>query len=264
LSRFDEGGGLLWDLEFLVDDSARRVAAFGRPAGIVGMALGLLQWARQHLHPLHPLQKLTSWKSTKDLVNSVSAMVKQATAKTGIKPHPLIVGALGRCGKGASWFAAQCDIKVAEWDLPETKGGGPFPQLLKHEIVVNAIYLSEKIPPFLTLDLIRSSDRRLSVFVDVSCDFTNPNNPFPIYNQGTTLDEPVLSVLKADETNHSLPLDVIAIDHLPALIPVESSQAFSADLLPHLALLQQENGHKAPVWQRAEQLFSQKVAAAKA
>jgi hypothetical protein len=62
--------GLLWDLEYLVDDNGRRVAAFGRPAGLVGeclarcvwgtaadvcppvrsgMALGLLQWAHRQL-----------------------------------------------------------------------------------------------------------------------------------------------------------------------------------------------------------------------
>lgn len=34
------GGGFLWDLEFLTDDRGRRVAAFGRSAGVVGMALG--------------------------------------------------------------------------------------------------------------------------------------------------------------------------------------------------------------------------------
>lgn len=44
-----QGGGKLWDLEFLVDEQGRRVAAFGRPAGVAGMAVGLLNWAAQQL-----------------------------------------------------------------------------------------------------------------------------------------------------------------------------------------------------------------------
>lgn len=41
LKRFHEGNGTLLDLEFLVDDNGRRVAAFGRSAGFIGMAVGL-------------------------------------------------------------------------------------------------------------------------------------------------------------------------------------------------------------------------------
>ncbi len=33
LKRFQNGSGSLLDLEFLVDDKGRRIAAFGRPAG---------------------------------------------------------------------------------------------------------------------------------------------------------------------------------------------------------------------------------------
>lgn len=42
LSRFKNGSGTLYDLEFLVNENGRRVAAFGRAAGTVGMAIGAL------------------------------------------------------------------------------------------------------------------------------------------------------------------------------------------------------------------------------
>jgi saccharopine dehydrogenase (NAD+, L-lysine forming) len=45
LSRFQRGGGTLLDLEFLVNDKNRRVAAFGYHAGFAGAALGLETWA---------------------------------------------------------------------------------------------------------------------------------------------------------------------------------------------------------------------------
>ena len=31
-----QAGGKLWDMEFLVDDNGRRIAAFGKSAGAVG------------------------------------------------------------------------------------------------------------------------------------------------------------------------------------------------------------------------------------
>jgi saccharopine dehydrogenase (NAD+, L-lysine-forming) len=49
-------------------------------------------------------------------------------------------------------------------------------------------------------------------------------------------------------------LSVIAIDHLPTLLPRESSEAFCSDLLPSLKLL----GKSDAVWQRAENLFKEK------
>ena len=49
-----------------------------------------------------------------------------------------------------------------------------------------------------------------------------------------------------------------AIDHLPSLLPAESSEAFSADLLPSLLEIKNRSTH--PVWQRAEKVFHEKVA----
>jgi hypothetical protein len=62
-------------------------------------------------------------------------------------------------------------------------------------------------------ELIRHSNRRLSVVVDMSCDTANPNNPLPIYSSYTTFDKPTLRVL-----SHPSPLDIIAIPTLPSLV----------------------------------------------
>ena len=53
-------------------------------------------------------------------------------------------------------------------------------------------------------------------------------------------------------------LSVISIDHLPSALPRESSEAFSAALLPSLMAL--KDREVTPVWQGAEDLFNQKVA----
>ena len=80
--------------------------------------------------------------------------------------------------------------------MDETAKGGPFQEILDVDIFVNCIYLSSKIPSFVTHEQINAagSGRRLRVIVDVSCDTTNPFNPIPIYNVNTTFKEPTVPV----------------------------------------------------------------------
>lgn len=89
---------------------------------------------------------------------------------------------------------------------------------------------------------------------DVSCDTTNPHNPIPVYTKNTTFTDPTVAV----ELGQGGPLSVISIDHLPSLLPRESSEAFSNDLLPYLKQL--NDWRNAEVWARAEKLFQSKVA----
>lgn len=56
------------------------------------------------------------------------------------------------------------------------------------------------------------------------------------------------------------PLSVISIDHLPTLLPRESSEQFSHDLLP--SLLEFPKRQSARVWTDAEKLFREKLAEA--
>jgi saccharopine dehydrogenase (NAD+, L-lysine-forming) len=167
----------------------------------------------------------------------------------------MVMGAKGRCGSGACDFARAAGIsndKLMEWDMEETKAGGPFDEILKHEIFVNCIYLSTPIPPFLTKEMLDHETKKLSVISDVSCDATNPHNPIPVYFGATTFDDPLIKV----ETKSS-PVDVIAIDHLPTLVPREASDRFAMDLLP--TLLQLPNRKESQVWKDAENLYRAKA-----
>lgn len=74
--------------------------------------------------------------------------------------------------------------------------------------------------------------RKLSVLVDVSCDTTNPHNPLPFCNVSTTFDKPTFDVVAGEKV-----LSCVTIDHLPTLLPLESSQHFARDLLPTIMLL---------------------------
>jgi len=256
LARFPAGNGTLYDLEFLQDESGRRVAAFGYYAGFAGAALGVWDWATRRISG-KPLGPIKPFKNENDLVNVIKADL--AKVPSGEVPSGMVIGALGRSGKGAVDCFRKLGVpenKILKWDMNETKKGGPFDEILDVDVFVNCIYLTKKIQPFLTLQQINAAKNpKLSVIVDVSADFTNPNNPVPVVSLGSSFPEPTYTVQGAT-TSH--PIDVVAIDHLPTLLPREASEFFSHDLLPSLRQL--KNRSQARVWTDAKNLFKHHVA----
>lgn len=260
LKAFANGKGTLYDLEYLVDEQGRRVAAFGYWAGFVGAAMAVLAWAGQTLGDTPSLTALQAWPDKDALVADVREQLTRAERHTdpvsgsssSAPPTALVIGALGRCGRGACELFQACDVPFTRWDQAETTSGGPFDDVLSHELLVNCVFVNSSHPPFTTLEHLQSSQRQLSVIADVSCDPTGEFNPLPIYDRCTTMDKPVARLLAASDSTP--PLDLIAIDHLPSLLPRESSEDFSKQMLPHLlALKQPDEG----VWQSAETVFQQ-------
>jgi len=95
LSRFYHGKGKLYDLEFLQDGSGRRVAAFGYHAGFAGAAAGALAVAAQKKG--EKLGQLNPYENEDAMVTSV----KESLGGSGKGVKALVIGALGRCGRGA-------------------------------------------------------------------------------------------------------------------------------------------------------------------
>ena len=96
LSRFHRGGGTLYDLEFLTDATGRRVAAFGFHAGFAGAATGALALAMERNG--RKLGHLAPFESEQAMLEEV----RQALGNNGGKGlKALVIGALGRCGRGA-------------------------------------------------------------------------------------------------------------------------------------------------------------------
>ncbi|KAK4101617.1 Formate/glycerate dehydrogenase catalytic domain-like protein [Parathielavia hyrcaniae] len=257
LARFPRGGGTLLDLEFLVDDRGRRVAAFGFHAGFAGAALALEVWAWQQNHT-EPFPGVESYPNEDALISDVKKAIDEGSQKTGRLPRVIVIGALGRCGSGAVSALQKAGLpeeNIVKWDMAETAKGGPFKEITDSDIFVNCIYLTSKIPNFVNFESLQVPDRKLSVVCDVSADTTSPFTPVPIYTIATTFDKPTVPV---EGLQDGPPLSVISIDHLPSLLPREASEAFSHDLLPHLLAL--NDWHNSPVWARAEKLFEEKVA----
>lgn len=277
LARFKRGGGKLYDLEFLEDANGRRVAAFGWHAGFAGAALGLVGLAEQLEGRV--LGKQEAYPNEHELLKVTrTAVATIRKHRSDGKVTSLVIGALGRCGRGAIDCLEKSGLRpeeIVRWDIQETSAkSGPYQEILDADLFVNCIYLSQKIPSFVDKPFLEQAGaaRRLGMVVDVSCDTTNPNNPLPIYSVNTTFDKPTVAV----ELPSPLPkLEVISIDHLPTLLPREASEQFSHDLLPSLLQLPYVTGAAGPeaakhareegtgaVWTRAEDLFYKHLAEA--
>ncbi len=89
-------------------------------------------------------------------------------------------------------------------------------------MLVNAVLATTLVPPFLREEDLDSPARRLRTLCDVTCDVGSPFNVLPVYDRTTDWTEPVRRLRKEP------PLDLIAIDNLPSLLPRESSADFSA------------------------------------
>ncbi|KAG5945638.1 hypothetical protein E4U59_005370 [Claviceps monticola] len=267
LGRFVAGKSTLYDLEFLVDSTGRRISAFGFHAGFTGAALGVKNWAWQLANPAKKLPAVSTFTDGKgyyvnetELVEQIRKDLEAGEKILGRKPTAFVLGALGRCGRGACDLFLKAGLpeeNITRWDLAETRDRqGPYEEIAQHDIFLNAIYLSEPIPPFVNNELLSKPGRKLSVVIDVSCDTTNPHNPIPIYSINTTFDSPTVAVNVKDDQN-STPLSVISIDHLPSMLPREASESFSEGLRESLLLLNDRKS--ARVWTDAEKLFHEKV-----
>jgi saccharopine dehydrogenase (NAD+, L-lysine-forming) len=242
LDRFKAGGGRLLDLEYLTDDSGRRVAAFGYWAGYAGAAVSLMCWmAQQQGKVMGPVRAVpTQAALLADLRGAMAGI-------TAPLPSALIIGALGRVGTGAADLCRDMGVGTTLWDMAETASGGPFPEILAHELFFNCILARPGTPVFVPASA-KTAERRLSVIGDIACDPDSDFSPIKVYDRVTTWDAPALRV-------HDAPvLDVTAIDNLPSLMPLESSADFAAQLLPHLA------APGSDVWARASKLFDQAIA----
>ena len=221
LERFRRGGGELLDVEYLTVDG-KRVVAFGFWAGYVGAALTVLRHRGLLEGGVGPM---TRADLDERLRTSAPAEPERA----------LVIGSRGRSGTGAVEALAVAGCALTRWDRADTLVLDK-PALLDHDLLVNCVVSLGPGGAFVTAEDV-AGPRRLRVVGDVTCDVTSPANKLPVNTAITTWDEPVR---RFGGDQH--PLDVIAIDNLPSLLPRESSETFSAELTPLLPDLADRSG----------------------
>ncbi|ANS79568.1 Saccharopine dehydrogenase [NAD+, L-lysine-forming] [Serinicoccus hydrothermalis] len=222
LERFRRGGGELLDVEYLTLDG-RRVVAFGFWAGYVGAALAVLRHRGLLDGAVAPMGR-----------EELDGQLRESA--DGHEPErALVIGSRGRSGRGAVEALELAGCAVTRWDRGDTVELDKA-ALLDHDILVNCVVSSTPQQPFVGPDDV-TAPRRLRTIGDVTCDVTSDNNLLPVNTAITTWPEPVRQVGTADA-----PLEVIAIDNLPSLLPLESSMSFSAELTPLLEDLAERRG----------------------
>jgi saccharopine dehydrogenase (NAD+, L-lysine-forming) len=205
LERFKISNSILYDFEYFVNSFNKRVISFGIYAGYVGAVLGLKHFYNQNL------LKLSEW-------NSYDSMINNVKINDYIRPLIGIIGHKGNCGTGVIEILQYFNLNYEIIDKNKENKGQ---YMKKFDILYNCICLNNSSTE-LWFDKSTIFTKKLLI-VDISCDYTKPNNPINIYDEATTFENPVYKY-----NNY---VDIIAINNLPSLLPKDSSMYFSKILL---------------------------------
>lgn len=220
MKRFTDGGGQLYDIEFLTNDDGRRVAAFGYWAGWMGAALG----AWRVLERRAGEDNLTKGVSVFEDQGGIVETLKTLAAKSDTKmPRAVVIGAKGRSGSGAVECLKAIGFKVTEWDKEETQNLDRD-KLLSHELLVNCVLMFGPGLLLANKAQLSAPTSNMQVISDVSCDPFSDFNPLPVYSEPTSWTDPLVKVAVNGD---GVPVEVTAIDNLPSLLPKSASIEFS-------------------------------------
>jgi len=219
LKVFRDSNSLLYDFEYFTDASEGRLIAFGWYAGLTGAALGLQEYVLRKKGST--LQRLHPWSSFTSLLASIPAVGQ---------PRIAVLGAKGRCGQGVCKVLDTLGLAYTVFYRESL-----IPELTAYDIVYNCILLDEG---YTRIWLSKTTIvAKPLIIVDISCDYSKPNNPLPLYSHATTWEHPVIQPIEH--------VSLIAIENLPSLLPKESSYHFS-ECLTDLFLQD-----KPEIWERA-------------
>lgn len=96
-----------------------------------GAALAIKNWALQ-LSQRSQLAPVESFPNEDALITNVKQTFAEGQVKAGRIPRVIVIGALGRCGRGAVDMCLKAGIpegNILKWDLAETAPGGPFKEV---------------------------------------------------------------------------------------------------------------------------------------
>jgi saccharopine dehydrogenase (NAD+, L-lysine-forming) len=207
LEKFKYSNSILYDLEYFIYPDNKRIITFSNYAGFVGTSLGIWQFYNKY-NNIKNISHLTYWNSFDDMYKFISTKIIN-----NIKIA--IIGSNGNCGSGVKHVLDLLSLKYTEFNKNSDKSS-----LTNYDIVYNCINLTEFIEPWFHKNTIFTKN---IVIVDISCDYTNIYNPIKIYDKSTNWINPVYS--------YSEFVDIIAIENLPSLLPIDSSIYFSRKII---------------------------------
>jgi alanine dehydrogenase len=198
------------DYEYMVDTSHKRVISFCAQSGKIGCYLALMAYHQRDQKVIIPFHE----GNYRTILYNMEK-----------KPRVLLIG-YGTAGKAAKVVMDELNITCTIWTRQHVPDKTV---ILDHDVLIHAIRLSDDttnhVPPFLVPDDL-NGQHRLSVICDITCDMGNPRNTLPLYTEYTTALHPVVPLTDS--------IDLIAINNLPSLEPMVSSDQFSAILVHYL------------------------------
>ena len=180
----------------------------------MGCYLGLLQYYNRKRN-LDNIINLEPFNSSSILINN-SHIITNYLKQNNIVPSIAIIGCNGRTGNGCIKLLKLLNLDYTGYTTEMSKN-----DLNNFNIILNCIHITKYIEPFITYNNLNSFTNT-DVVVDISCDYSHKYNPFPIYNRCSTFINPIIKVNN---------IDIIAIENLPSLLPIESSTVFSNKLV---------------------------------
>ena len=234
LNTFKNSQSIIYDFEYFTDGSGKRLLAFGKYAGNVGCTIGLLQFTEKNTNNAN-IKSLQPWSNKEIMLKSIMNYKTSASFFTNIRIG--IIGANGRCGKGVAQVLDSLGIFYTKIDRENITNSF----LKSFDILYNCILL-DKHSTDIWFDQNTVFENPM-IIVDISCDYSKPNNPIQIYDNPTSWSEPVY--------NYNEMVSIIAINNLPSLLPKDSSDYFSGVFTE---LILEENVDEG-VWARTKKVF---------
>jgi saccharopine dehydrogenase (NAD+, L-lysine-forming) len=227
------------DYETMVDSSGARVISFCKQSGKIGCYMALMAYYRQSHEGV-----LSS-----EFPAFHEGHFQDVLGRANWKPPRVLLIGYGTVGRACKEVLDRFGIDCTIWTSKDEKNRDI---ILQHDILLNAIRIKadHKDVFLLPSDLDRSATN-LRVICDISCDKGHPKNPLPIYSEWTN---PVARIRAHP------PLDFIAINNLPSMEPVVSSNTFSTvlkDYLPELPFFKytHESSEKARILHKSYMRF---------
>jgi hypothetical protein len=253
----------LIDFEYLTTDDGIRVVAFGRYAGIVGAYNGLrargIKTNKFKLKPAYQCHDLDEMWAGLRLIELKAGLKILLTGNGRVSG-----GVIETLGVANVVQVSPDDFLNREFDVPvfcqigaehytRHKDGKPFgfshfvnnpqeyestflPFAKVSEILMTGHFWDPRSPVFFTKEDMKSSDFRISIIADISCDINGPipstirsttiSDPFYAYNPYLEVEEPAFS----RQTN----VTVMSIDNLPGELPRDASLDFGKQLMSNV------------------------------
>jgi saccharopine dehydrogenase (NAD+, L-lysine-forming) len=252
----------LVDYEVLKDKYNKRVVGFGRYAGIVGCYNAFYTYGlKSKTYELKPAHLCADRKEVEEELKKVSLP----------KNFRILLTGFGRVGHGAQEIIDLLPIKEVspeeflskEFDEPiyaqlevedyyGRKDGGTFvksefystPELYKStfgryvsktDMYIPCHFWSAKSPVILTQEDLQSTDNRIQVIADISCDV---DGPIAATIRASKIGNPIFGYdpqtgQEVDYSNEGA-IAVMSIDNLPCELPKDASEDFGNELLKHV------------------------------